>query len=544
MHKKATEFRSWSGFTNPLVALLMSSCTDAQHDAAPGSSGGMKNGGTFGTVSGGMPGARSGGVLGVVTGGAGPGGVTGGAGVQSGGTGMIPTGGTSTAGGTGSGGSPGAGSPTGGAAGTGAPGAVGTLGEPCTNGTYACAGYAQRQQLACASGVWIANGTCAVGQNCDTRPGANSGVCNPIVAECATKQSLESICNGESRVQCGADLVTSMQVEVCTDSCVAGQCTKCAPLSTRCLRNAVETCDANGVWGAGQTCPDRAPLCGNGACGSPPSCSGLPATCGASGDVNCCATGTVPGGTFNRVNDRFYPATVSDFRLDNYEVTVGRFRKFVAVYTQTMIPAGAGKNTNNPNDPGWDPTWNASLPANASALVTSTNCGAFHTWTNTPGSAENLPLNCVSWFTAEAFCAWDGGRLPTEAEWNYAAAGGSEQRLYPWGMTVPGPDANLAVYGQHYGVFFAPVGSVIAGNGKWGQSDLSGNVDEFMQDWRSVSLPLPCNNCALLSGASNYHVVRGGNWIYGAEFLALDTRSSIASGREPDINGFRCARNR
>ena len=49
-----------------------------------------------------------------------------------------------------------------------------------------------------------------------------------------------------------------------------------------------------------------------------------------------------------------------------------------------------------------------------------------------PGANESLPINCITWYEAFAFCAWDGGFLPTEAEWNYAAAGGSEQRAYPW----------------------------------------------------------------------------------------------------------------
>jgi hypothetical protein len=66
------------------------------------------------------------------------------------------------------------------------------------------------------------------------------------------------------------------------------------------------------------------------------------------------------------------------------------------------------------------------------------------TWTDTVGPNENLPMNCVPWYKAFAFCVWDGGRLPTEAEWNYAATGGNEQRKYPWGSTAP--DDALAVF--------------------------------------------------------------------------------------------------
>jgi formylglycine-generating enzyme required for sulfatase activity len=53
------------------------------------------------------------------------------------------------------------------------------------------------------------------------------------------------------------------------------------------------------------------------------------------------------------------------------------------------------------------------------------------------GANEALPINCVHWYDAFQFCAWDGGWLPTEAEWEMAAAGGAENRRYPWGGALP-----------------------------------------------------------------------------------------------------------
>jgi len=123
-----------------------------------------------------------------------------------------------------------------------------------------------------------------------------------------------------------------------------------------------------------------APVCNlsTNTCVARPSCVGLAATCGPSGNADCCATGSVPGGTFYRNYDGVsagsagmsFPATVSSFKLDTYEITVGRFRKFVAAYSQNMIAAGAGKNPNNPSDPGWDVANNSCLGARLAA------CGA------------------------------------------------------------------------------------------------------------------------------------------------------------------------
>src|SRR5205085_368808 len=100
-------------------------------------------------------------------------------------------------------------------------------------------------------------------------------------------------------------------------------------------------------------------------------------------------------------------------------------------------------------DPGWQKAWNARLPPDRQALIGSLACySSYATWRDVGDASdeETRPINCVSWYVAEAFCIWDNGRLPTDAEWELAAAGGSELRLYPWGDAAPGPSADLAVY--------------------------------------------------------------------------------------------------
>ncbi len=245
-----------------------------------------------------------------------------------------------------------------------------------------------------------------------------------------------------------------------------------------------------------------------------------------------------------------YPAVVGNFGLDTYEVSVGRFKAFVSSYKQNMIAQSAGKNPNNPTDTGWDVGWNASLEADATALTAAVQCDAtYQTWT---AGNDALPMNCLDWFEAEAFCIWDGGRLPTEAEWNYAAAGGTEQRVYPWGSTAPGANANLAIYDCYYpsgmqnclgGLsMIAPDGSVAAGDGKWGQADLAGGVSEWVQDWYA-SYVVPCNNCANLS-ASQYRVIRSSNFGDSAGRLLTSYRDFQPPTTRNGFTGTRCARAR
>jgi formylglycine-generating enzyme required for sulfatase activity len=244
----------------------------------------------------------------------------------------------------------------------------------------------------------------------------------------------------------------------------------------------------------------------------------------------------VPGGTFNRSNDSAFPATVSSVRVDKYETTVGRFRRFVEAYPGSMPAPGSGKNPNNPSDPGF--TYNALLPADAAALTEDLACGG-ETWTDMVLEEESMPINCVNWYEAYAFCIWDGGRLPTEAEWNYVAAGGNEQRPYPW-STSPTDEAispSNAVYNPYE---VAEVGSRSpAGDGRWGHTDLAGNLEEWVQDVEDDYI-VPCNDCANLSAAGDE--ARGGNFQDMAVDLLTSRRESLRAIQRAFTRGFRCVR--
>jgi formylglycine-generating enzyme required for sulfatase activity len=262
----------------------------------------------------------------------------------------------------------------------------------------------------------------------------------------------------------------------------------------------------------------------------------------------------VPGGTFYRsydgvdFTDKSYPATVADFSLDKYEITVGRFRQFVnaGMGTQANPPAaGAGAHPLIAGS-GWDSTWKTNLAANTASLEAAVKCFAgYQTWTDTEGSNESQPMNCLNWYLAFAFCAWDGGRLPTEAEWNYAASGGSEQRHYPWSSPATSTtiDDSYAVYcgGSCSGT--QKVGSKSPkGDGKWGQSDLAGNVTELTLDWYSSTYPMPCNNCTAVATASS-RVVRGGYYDDDASHIRSDDRGAGSRPANFDNHvGARCAR--
>jgi sulfatase modifying factor 1 len=374
--------------------------------------------------------------------------------------------------------------------------------------------------------------------------------------------------------------------------------TVCAAGVTRCSGSGLlQTCSGDGKW-ISVSC-SSSDTCVNGACvgtATAPgtSCQGFSASgpqdgsaaavaesssfqpgltnCGANQE-SCCTSLAVPGGTYHRTytnsgtgpTGQADPATVSGFRLDKYLVTVGRFRRYVKYLTgstgappangsgiHTYLNGGQGlanSGSAGTYETGWDATdWDALISTGAGAASTwNANLACdptYATWTTTAGSQENLPVNCVNWAQAYAFCIWDGGFLPSEAEWEYVAAGGNQELEYPWGSAAPGTASQYAIYDSNYtanSVGIAPVGATVLGTANWGQLDMAGEVWEWTLDGYAPYVD-PCTNCAYLSTAPG-QVIRGGAYYSSAAEVVpahrSERRATVALFYDV---GFRCAR--
>lgn len=158
---------------------------------------------------------------------------------------------------------------------------------------------------------------------------------------------------------------------------------------------------------------------------------------------------------------------------------------------------------------------------------------------------QDHPVNCVRWEQARSFCAWQNKRLPSQAEWEWAARGGEEARVYPWGDAPPDPTRlnacgeECVAFGQQNSfswkamfsgsdgfVGTAPVGSFPAGAARFGLLDMAGNVWE----WTSSAAKTP-----------EARVDQGGGFFNQTEKMArVGTYHSWEEGAGDASLGFRC----
>jgi len=165
-------------------------------------------------------------------------------------------------------------------------------------------------------------------------------------------------------------------------------------------------------------------------------------------------------------------------------------------------------------------------------------------------SKQDHPVVCVDWFGAAAYCEWVGARLPTEAEWEYAARG-LQGFIYPWGddfecsrgnfddetelddYVVPGGEG-CDGYERT-----APVGSFPTGTSWCNAMDMAGNVWEWVADWYS-GYPSEAQTNPVGPTAGGRKVVRGGGWLKDPENVRAANRDRYTPDHRSDDVGFRC----
>ena len=266
--------------------------------------------------------------------------------------------------------------------------------------------------------------------------------------------------------------------------------------------------------------------------------------------VDCCDATMVGQGIFDAqfagattCSGMKSPVVVSPFVIDRYEVTVARFARFVQAYdSSAKQPAcGAGGDalfeTPTVGSPqaelgGWRPEWSSAMPTTSAELIAAVSHGdakqacSLATWpaawdsvasigdpcpTGTANCPGKLPINCVSWEIAQAFCIWDGGRLATSLEWLYAASNGAKQCSMPWCPPAPPADGssaeavwgpNVAAVGAGSDVAYTDFTPLVGGVATLPIFDLAGNLTEWVSsDQESLPTWSPLSNGKIGGGA-------------------------------------------
>jgi sulfatase modifying factor 1 len=252
----------------------------------------------------------------------------------------------------------------------------------------------------------------------------------------------------------------------------------------------------------------------------------------------------IPGGTFwmgdQELAKPVHKVTLSPFCIDKTEVTVAAF--------------GACVQAGDCQPPSATVDWKDIKPE------IKTKWSQFCTWAKT--GLDQHPINCVDWKQATAYCEWTGGRLPTEAEWEYAARG-NDGRQYPWGNEPPDAKrlnacgSECASMGkQRFDATWttmytgddgwpatAPVGSYPKGASPFGVLDMAGNVWEWTADSFADYSDEAVTNPQRSRPDASPHVFRGGCWDNSVSaWVRAAIRGRIDPASRIYSQGFRCAR--
>jgi formylglycine-generating enzyme required for sulfatase activity len=315
-----------------------------------------------------------------------------------------------------------------------------------------------------------------------------------------------------------------------------------------------------------------------------------------SGDTSVTGMVFIKGGTFmmggdnNQASPDEFPkhkVKVDDFWIDATEVTNAQFQKFVdATHYITTAEKKPDWDEMKATLPPGTPKPPDSLLVAASLVFRQTSgpvdlddYGQWWGWVKGadwkhpegPNSSikgkENYPVVQVSWYDAMAYCKWAGKRLPTEAEWEFAARGGLENNIYPWGNeSVNVGKAKANSWGGKFPYYndkkdnytgSAPVKSFLP-NG-YGLYDMAGNVWEWCNDWYDANYYNTFGNSIAINPkgpAKSYdpedtytpkRSLRGGSFLCNDSYcsgyrVARRMKSSPDTGLEH--TGFRCVKDK